>query len=74
MGFSAEEVISLNDINDSEAIQSTINQLQEVSSQLAQEQSRFSNQNPVVIDLKAEKDSLKALLKRQIGREEEFYQ
>ena len=67
LGFSAEEVIAFNDVSDSEAIQLTITQLQEVKNRLAKEQSRFSNQNPVVIDLEEEKASLEALLRKQIG-------
>lgn len=67
LGFKANDVINLNNINDSEAIQSTINQLQEVNNQLAIEQSRFSNLNPIVIDLKEEKASLEALLRKQIS-------
>ncbi|MDJ0680784.1 MAG: polysaccharide biosynthesis tyrosine autokinase [Xenococcaceae cyanobacterium MO_167.B52] len=67
LGFSAEAVIALNDVSDSEAIQLTITQLQEVKNRLAKEQSRFSNQNPVVINLEEEKASLEALLRKQIG-------
>lgn len=69
LGFKAEDVLSLNNINDSEAISFTITRLQEVSNQLAKEQSRFSDRNPIVMDLKAEKTSLEALLQKQIGSE-----
>lgn len=67
LGFSAEEVIALNDVNDSEAVQLTITRLQEVKNRLARERSRFSELNPVVVDLEEEKASLEALLKKQIG-------
>ena len=69
LGFKAKDVLNLNNINESEAIGLTINQLQEVSNQLAKEQSRFSDRNPIVINLKEERAFLEALLQKQIGSE-----
>lgn len=69
LGFSAEKALALNAVSDSEDILETIKQLQLVKNQLAKERSRFTELNPVVIDLEQEKASLEALLRQQAGED-----
>jgi capsular exopolysaccharide synthesis family protein len=66
LGLSPQEVVTASAIGQSPAIQTTLNQLQDIERQLATEQSRFSDNNPIIGALKDKQANLSALLKRKI--------
>jgi polysaccharide biosynthesis transport protein len=67
LGVNSEEALALNNLNDSPSVQRLIKKLKDVEDSLASERSRFQEENPVIINLKSEKESLEAELKTRIG-------
>jgi capsular exopolysaccharide synthesis family protein len=65
--LNAQEAITVSAISQSPAIQGILNQLQDVERQLATERSRFSDNNPIIINLKDKQAELTTLLNQQIG-------
>jgi succinoglycan biosynthesis transport protein ExoP len=67
LGVNSEEALVLNNLNDSPSVQRLIKKLKDVEDSLASERSRFREENPVIINLKSEKESLEAELKIRVG-------
>ena len=65
LGFSAEQALLATAISQSPKVQGTIDKLQAVESELAQERTRFTEDNPQIIALQAKRDSLQKLLRQQ---------
>ena len=65
LGMSSEEALLATGISQSPEVQRTIEQLQTVESQLAQDKTRFTENNPQIIDLQDKKESLQKLLRQQ---------
>ena len=61
----SREAIDLNRINDSPAIQQVLTRLRSTEDQLALERSRFRDNSPIVINLKAQKAELEKELQRR---------
>ncbi len=79
LGFSAEQALSATTIGQSPEIKATIAKLQAVESELAEEQTRFTEDNPHIISLRQKKESLQNLLNQQTqslggGKIQEAYQ
>ncbi|MGB3403593.1 MAG: polysaccharide biosynthesis tyrosine autokinase [Microcoleaceae cyanobacterium] len=68
VGLSLEEAIALNTISQSPVVRGTLEQLQQVEGELANERRRFKDLNPRVIALKNKRDSLQAILNNQIAQ------
>ncbi|MGF1568341.1 MAG: GumC family protein [Nodosilinea sp.] len=66
LGERSEVGLATSQLNNSVAIQSVYTQLKEVENQLATESSRYTDQHPVILNLKNEKASLEALLEQRI--------
>jgi polysaccharide biosynthesis transport protein len=67
LGVNSEEALALNNLNDSPSVQRLIKKLKDVEDSLASERSRFQEENPVIINLRSEKESLEAELKTRVG-------
>ena len=65
LNVKSEEAIALNTINDSPAVQQILTKLNNVEDRLAQERSRFKDNNPIVINLLAEKEELEIELQKR---------
>lgn len=65
LGMSSEEALLATGISQSPKVQRTIEQLQAVESELAQDKTRFTENNPQIIDLQDRKESLQKLLRQQ---------
>ncbi|MEA5580252.1 polysaccharide biosynthesis tyrosine autokinase [Nodularia harveyana UHCC-0300] len=63
-----QEAIAVSTLSQSRAIQGILVQLQEVDIQLANQSSRFLDNNPVIISLEARKANLSTLLQQQIDQ------
>ncbi len=79
LGFSTEQALLLTAISQSPKVQGTIEQLQAMESQLTQELTRFTKDNPQIISLQAKIDSQQKLLLQQAeslgdSQIQEFYQ
>jgi capsular exopolysaccharide synthesis family protein len=68
VGLSLEEAIALNTISQSPVVRGTLEQLQQVEGELANERRRFKDLNPRVIALKNKRDSLSAILNNQMAQ------
>ncbi|MFM2302852.1 MAG: hypothetical protein RLZZ135_255 [Cyanobacteriota bacterium] len=66
LGLSPQEVVTASAIGQSPAIQASLNQLQDIERQLATEQSRFSDTNPIISALKDKQANLSTLLNKKI--------
>jgi capsular exopolysaccharide synthesis family protein len=67
LGVNAQEALALNTLNDSPAVQRLVKKLKDVEDSLASERSRFQEENPVIINLKSEKEALEAELQSRVG-------
>jgi capsular exopolysaccharide synthesis family protein len=67
LGVDSREALALNTLNDSPAIQRLVRKLKDVEDSLASERSRFQEENPVIVNLKSEKEALEAELKTRVG-------
>lgn len=68
VGLDVQQAIAASDVSQSKAIQSILNQIQEVEQQLASERSRFLDTNPKIIDLETKKANLQQLLDKQTNK------
>jgi capsular exopolysaccharide synthesis family protein len=68
VGRASQEAVDINSVNQSPGVQKLLEELQQVESQLAEQSSRFLDDNPTVISLKEKRASLKALLQERIGQ------
>ena len=79
LGLSSEEALLATAISQSPEVQKTIEQLQAVESELAQDKTRFTENNPKIIDLQDKRESLQKLLRQQadsidVSKAQKFYQ
>jgi uncharacterized protein involved in exopolysaccharide biosynthesis len=65
LNIKSSEAIALNTINDSSSVQQLVTKLKAVEDKLATERSRFWENSPVIVDLKAEKAELEAELQKR---------
>ena len=65
LNITSKEAIALNTVNDSSVVQQLLTKLKDIEDQLALERSRFSDNNPVVIDLKEKKAELEKELQKR---------
>ena len=63
--LNSQDAVTFSATSQSPEIQGTLNQLQDIDRQLATERSRFSDNNPIIINLKEKKSKLTTLLKQQ---------
>jgi capsular exopolysaccharide synthesis family protein len=68
LGLNAQQAIAVTTLSQSPAVQGIITQLQDIERQLANERSRFTDDNPVIVGLEAKKASLNNLLQLQIAQ------
>ena len=68
VGLSLEEAIALNTITQSPVVQGTLQQLEQVEGELANERRRFKDLNPRVIALKNKQDTLQNQLNAQVSQ------
>ncbi len=66
LNLDSQQAILVSTISQSPAIQASLTQLQDIDRQLAAESSRFSETNPIVVNLKDKKTNLSALIQQQI--------
>jgi polysaccharide biosynthesis transport protein len=63
--LNSQEAIAISATSQSSEIQATLTQIQDLDRQLAAERSRFSDNNPIIINFKDRKAKLTTLLKQQ---------
>ncbi|MGB3533503.1 MAG: polysaccharide biosynthesis tyrosine autokinase [Microcoleaceae cyanobacterium] len=68
VGLSLEEAIAINTISQSPVVKGTLEQLEQVEGELANERRRFKDLNPRIIALKNKRESLQSILNDQISR------
>jgi polysaccharide biosynthesis transport protein len=66
LGLSIENSVALSRLNQSSKYQNLLDKLQQIEIELADRQARFTNNNPVVKDLLAQKDNQKTLLLQEV--------
>jgi capsular exopolysaccharide synthesis family protein len=66
LNLSPQQAILVSTISQSPVIQASLTQLQDLDRQLATEQSRFSESNPIIVNLKERKANLAVLIQQQI--------
>jgi capsular exopolysaccharide synthesis family protein len=62
VGMTSKDALAINSLNQSLGVQKVLEELQQVESQIVVQQNRFSDNNPTIISLKHERDSLNSLL------------
>ncbi|MCC5635520.1 polysaccharide biosynthesis tyrosine autokinase [Nostoc sp. CHAB 5844] len=67
LNLNSQQAIAVSSLSQSPAVQGVLTQLQEIERQLANERSRFQDENPVIVSLEARKANLTALLQQQVG-------
>ncbi|GAB4544154.1 MAG: polysaccharide biosynthesis tyrosine autokinase [Pleurocapsa sp.] len=65
LGFDSDQALAAAAIGQSPEIRETVTKLQNLEAELAQEQTRFTDNNPKIIDLKNKVESLKNILQNQ---------
>ncbi|BAY61782.1 Fis family transcriptional regulator [Calothrix brevissima NIES-22] len=68
LGLTTQQAIAVTTLSQSPAVQGILSQLQELERQLANERSRFTDDNPIIVSLEAKKDNLNNLLQLQIAK------
>ncbi len=68
VGLSLEEAIALNTLSQSPVVRGTLEQLQQVEGELADERRRFKDLNPRIIALKNKRESLQNILNNQLAQ------
>ncbi len=68
INLNSQQAIAFSTLSQSPAVQGVLTQLQEIDRQLANERSRFLDDNPIIISLEARKANLTSLLEQQIGQ------
>ncbi|MBD2435787.1 polysaccharide biosynthesis tyrosine autokinase [Nostoc sp. FACHB-110] len=66
LGLNSQEALAVSSLSQSPAVQGVLTQLQDVERQLANERSRFLDDNPVIVSLEARKANLTNLLQQQV--------
>ncbi|BBD58437.1 Fis family transcriptional regulator [Nostoc sp. HK-01] len=76
LGLNSQNALAVSALSQSPAVQGVLTQLQDVERQLANERSRFLDDNPVIVGLEARKANLTNLLQQQItqtlGQQSQF--
>jgi capsular exopolysaccharide synthesis family protein len=76
LGLNTQDALTVSALSQSPAVQGVLTQLQDVERQLANERSRFLDDNPVIVGLEARKANLTSLLQQQVnqtvGQETQF--
>lgn len=67
VNLTPQEANIVNTLSQSPGVQGILEELQKINRQLAQEESRFSSQNPQIVSLQAKRAELNALLQQQIN-------
>ena len=65
LGFATEQALAATTVGQSPEIKATIDKLQAVESELAEEQTRFTENSPQIISLRQKQESLQNLLNQQ---------
>ncbi|AFZ34368.1 capsular exopolysaccharide family [Stanieria cyanosphaera PCC 7437] len=68
LGLSAENSVAMTRLNQSSQYQSLLNKLQQIEIELADKQARFTDDNPVVKDLLAQKNTQTTLLLQEVKK------
>ncbi|MBC1258688.1 GumC family protein, partial [Trichormus variabilis] len=68
ISLDVEQAIAINDLSQSQAIQSILTQIQQVEQKLALERSRFLDNDPKIVDLETNKKNLQDLLQKQTNQ------
>lgn len=68
LGMSADEAVDINTLTQSPGIQQALAGLQEIQTQLANEQARYTERHPVVANLKREEDAAYDLLQERAAQ------
>ncbi|MGC9527849.1 MAG: GumC family protein, partial [Limnospira sp.] len=66
IGLNLEDAIAINTLSQSPVVRGSLQELENVEAQLAEERRRFRDQNPRIISLKAKRDNLQASLEQEI--------
>jgi capsular exopolysaccharide synthesis family protein len=66
LGMNSERAELITNLSQSLAVQEVIQQLQQVESQLAQDKTRYTDNNPIIIELEEKAQALRNLLERRI--------
>lgn len=67
IGMSSQEAITTDTLNDSTTVQKLLENLQQIKSELALQQTRFQETHPTIKDLKDKRDALNILLQKQVA-------
>jgi capsular exopolysaccharide synthesis family protein len=74
--LNSQDALAVSALSQSPAVQGVLTQLQDVERQLANERSRFQDENPVIVGLEARRASLTNLLQQQVtqtvGQQSQF--
>ena len=68
LGLNLQQAIAINQLGNAPAVESMLNQLELVESDLAKERQRFQDQHPAIISLEEKKADLNRRLKQEIRR------
>ncbi len=68
VGMNSEEAIDTSSLSQSAAVQTALQQFQQVEAELALQQTRFVEGHPTIEALRERRDALKALLQERIGQ------
>lgn len=66
VGMNSQEAISRNSLSQSDEINEVIKEVQKVQTQLAIQQTRFSDTNPIIVNLKEKEAALNSLIEKRI--------
>ncbi|MBD2567384.1 GumC family protein [Anabaena lutea] len=68
IALNSQKAIAVSSLSNSPAVQGILAQLQDIERQLANERSRYFDDNPIIVSLEAKKANLNNLLKTQIAQ------
>lgn len=68
IGLTSSEAMKLNSLNQSEAVQSVLKELQQVESNLVNQRTRFTENHPEIVKLKQQRAAIQDLLQERIAQ------
>ena len=68
IGLTSSEAMQLNSLNQSEAVQSVLKELQQVESNLVNQRTRFTENHPEIVKLKQQRAAIQDLLQERIAQ------
>jgi polysaccharide biosynthesis transport protein len=68
IGLTSSEAMKLNSLNQSEAVQSVLKELQQVESNLVNQRTRFTENHPEIVKLKQQRAAIQDLLQARIAQ------